>query len=64
MMQSMLVPSETGEDDSLIAAAAGGDRAAFGRLYLHTLEWCMAFCWREYRRPTRKIWCRMFLSPP
>ncbi|MGA2119252.1 MAG: sigma-70 family RNA polymerase sigma factor [Bryobacteraceae bacterium] len=29
-----LVSNETGEDDSLIAAAARGDRSAFGELYL------------------------------
>ena len=34
MMQLMLVSTETGEDDRLIAAAAGGDRSAFGELYV------------------------------
>ena len=34
MMQLMLVSSEAPEDDGLIRAAAQGDRAAFGELYL------------------------------
>jgi len=34
MMQLMLVPADTGEDEVLIAAAARGDRGAFGELYV------------------------------
>jgi RNA polymerase sigma-70 factor (ECF subfamily) len=34
MVQLMLLPAEASEDDGLILAAAGGDRAAFGELYV------------------------------
>jgi RNA polymerase sigma-70 factor (ECF subfamily) len=34
MIQMMLVSTETGEDDFLIAAAVRGDRSAFGELYV------------------------------
>jgi RNA polymerase sigma-70 factor (ECF subfamily) len=34
MMQLMLMPVETSEDDGLIRAASDGDRSAFGELYV------------------------------
>src|SRR6185312_4450687 len=33
-MQLMVMPAATSEDDGLIQSAAGGDRAAFGELYV------------------------------